>query len=101
MSRKGRKTMPNPLFDSLSGQGSANPCPNQKDAPIAPNAPQMTMQDAMARLRQNPGQMIRQAGFEVPDEIAGNPQAAVMHLVQTGQVGGGRLQQIMRMMGMR
>lgn len=60
----------------------------------------MTMQDAMAQLQANPAQMIRQRGFSVPDEIAGNPQATVMHLIQSGQVGGPVMQRIQPMLNM-
>lgn len=104
--------MANPLFDAVSGRSAAvrpdradNPMPTQNNAVMPPNAPQMTMQDAMAQLRQNPAKMIKQAGFNVPDEIANNPQAAVMHLIQSGQIGGPMMQRIgpmiNRMMGRR
>ena len=63
------------------------------------------MQDAMRQLQANPAQMIKQAGYNVPDEIANNPQAAVMHLIQSGQIGGPMMQRIgpmiNRMMGRR
>lgn len=58
-------------------------------------------QTAMNDLRSHPAQMIRQAGFDVPDEIANNPQAAVMHILQSGQARGPivqRLQPLIRMM---
>ena len=104
--------MANPLFDAFSGRSATvrpdradNPMPTQNGAIMPPNAPQMTMQDAMAQLRQNPAQMIKQAGYNVPDEIANNPQAAVMHLIQSGQIGGPMMQRIgpmiNRMMGRR
>lgn len=104
--------MANPLFDAVSGRSAAvrpdradNQMPTQNGAVMPLNAPQMTMQDAMAQLRQNPAQMIKQAGYNVPDEIANNPQAAVMHLIQSGQIGGPMMQRIgpmiNRMMGRR
>ena len=93
--------MANPLFDAVSGRSAAvrpdrtdNPMPTQNGAVMPSNAPQMTMQDAMAQLQANPAQMIKQAGYNVPDEIANNPQAAVMHLIQSGQVGGPMMQRI-------
>ena len=46
----------------------------------------MDIRQAMSQLQANPAEMIRQAGYTVPDEIAGNPQAAAMHLIQSGQV---------------
>lgn len=79
--------MPNPLYNELN-----------KNKP-------MTKQDAMRELKAHPAQIIKQAGFNVPDDIAGNPQATVMHLIQSGQVGGPMMQRIQpllsRMMGRR
>lgn len=70
------------IFDRLSG-GSAQPAQHQP-----------TMQEAMAQLQANPAQMIKQAGYNVPDNLAGNPQAAVMHMLQTGQIGWPIMQRI-------
>lgn len=99
--------MPNPLFNAISGRSAPvrnDPSDHTSTATNAPatpsNAPQMTMQDAMAQLRQNPAQMIKQAGYNVPDEIANNPQAAVMHLIQSGQVGGPMMRRIQPMLNM-
>ena len=60
----------------------------------------MNFQDAMHELQQHPAQLMKQAGFNVPDEIANNPQASVMHLIQSGQVGGPMMQRIRPMMNM-
>ena len=79
--------MPNPLYNELN-----------KNKPVA-------QQDAMRELKAHPAQIIKQAGFNVPDDISGNPQATVMHLIQSGQVGGPMMQRIQpllsRMMGRR
>ena len=99
--------MANPLFNAIfggsqpfSGQGSTLPTQTPGTAQNASCGQQMTMQDAMAQLQANPAQMIRQRGFNVPDEIAGNPQATVMHLIQSGQVGGQMMQRIQPMLNM-
>ena len=99
--------MANPLFDAVSGRSAAvrndpsHHTPTTTNAPVMPsNAPQMTMQDAMAQLRQNPAQMIKQAGYNVPDEYANDPQQAVMHLIQSGQVGGPMMRRIQPMLNM-
>ena len=65
------------LFDRIGNQGS--------------------MQQQLQQLKQNPAQMLRQAGMNVPENLMGNPQAIVQHLIQTGQVGGPALQRIMPM----
>ena len=82
--------MANPLFDQLVG--------GRKTASQAPKT--ANMDERMAQLRANPGEAVRQAGYNVPDEITGNPQAIVMHLIQTGQVGGALMQRIQPMLSM-
>ena len=59
---------------------------------------QPNMQDMMRQLQSDPMGMARQAGYNIPQNLAGNPQAMVQHLMQTGQVGGQKLQQAMQMM---
>lgn len=54
-----------------------------------PSAP-----DPMAQLRANPLEVVRRAGYNVPDNLAGNPQAMVMHLIQSGQINSPMLQRI-------
>lgn len=46
----------------------------------------------------NPGQYISQHGFNIPNGM-NDPRQITQHLLRTGQVGGGRLQQVMRMLG--
>ena len=53
--------------------------------------------DQIQQIKSDPIGMGRQKGFQIPDSLAGNPQAMVQHLIQTGQVGGPALQRIMPM----
>ena len=53
--------------------------------------------DQMQQLRNNPVGMAKQAGYQIPENLSGDPRAMVMHLIQTGQVGGPMLQRIMPM----
>lgn len=53
------------------------------------------IQEALQRLQNDPREFIRQAGMNVPEEIMNDPQAMVMHLIRTNQVGGPMLQRIM------
>ena len=55
------------------------------------------MELQLQQLRNNPQQFVQQAGWDIPQEIMGNPQAMVMHLIQTGQVGGPAMQRILPM----
>ena len=56
--------------------------------------PQMNMQ----QLQSDPIGAAKRAGFNIPENLAGNPQAMVQHLIQTGQVSNPMLQRIMPMM---
>ena len=53
--------------------------------------------EALQMLQSNPKEFMQRAGVNVPDEILNNPQAMVMHLIQTGQVKGPLTQRIMPM----
>lgn len=55
------------------------------------------MQDMMRQLQSDPRSFFQQKGLSVPDEMLGNPQAMVMHLIQSGQVSSPMLQRIMPM----
>lgn len=63
-------------------------------------APQTNPMQALQQLQQNPAAMLRQKGLNIPDGMT-NPQQIVQHLVQSGQVSNGRLQQVMQMVGRR
>lgn len=80
MKVKGRTRMANPQFDMIMGNNNPMPQPQQSQ--------QMNFQDAMSQLRANPASLIKQARYNVPDEIAGNPQAAAMYILQSGQANG-------------
>jgi len=56
-------------------------------------------QDALRQLKQNPYQLIKQAGYNIPANIANNPQAVVMHILQSGQVSNPMLNMLSRMIG--
>jgi len=57
------------------------------------NGGQMNMQ----QLQQDPIGMAQKAGYNIPQNLAGNPQAMVQHLINSGQIGGPKLQQAMQM----
>ena len=57
----------------------------------------MNMQEMLNQLQSNPQEFIKKAGFNIPDEMMNNPQAMVMHLINTRQVGGPMMQRIMPM----
>lgn len=99
--------MANPLFDAISGRSApvrndpSNHTPTTPNAPVMPsNAPQMTMQDALRQLQSNTAGMIKQAGFNVPEEYTHDPRSAAMYMIQSGQVGGPLMKRIQPMLNM-
>lgn len=78
------------LFDSLGGTTAPTTAPT--------NPIQM-----LSQLKGNPAQMLKQAGYSIPDGM-NNPQQIVNHLLNSGQVNNGRLsmaQQMARNFGRR
>ena len=59
----------------------------------------ISMQDALKEVHDHPDRCYRQAGFQVPQEIIGNNQQTVMHLIRTGQVGGPMMKMISPLLG--
>lgn len=55
-------------------------------------------QPNLQQLQQDPIGMARQAGYNIPQNLANNPQAMVQHLIQSGQISNPMLQRIMPMM---
>ena len=52
-------------------------------------------EEQLRQVQQDPIGMGQKAGYEIPQELANDPQAMVMHLIQTGQVKAPLLQRIM------
>lgn len=63
----------------------------------SPQMPQGMMQ-AVGDIKANPGTFLQSRGYNIPDGMT-DPRQITQHLLQTGQIGGGRLQQVMRMIG--
>ena len=53
------------------------------------------MYEGLQQVKQDPIQMGRDKGYDIPENLASDPQAMVMHLIQTGQVKAPLLQRIM------
>lgn len=63
--------------------------------------PQQTpgdMRQAVGSIKANPGSYLSQRGYNIPDGMT-DPRQITQHLLQTGQIGGVRLAQVMRMIG--
>ena len=63
------------------------------------------MQEQLRQLQNNPAEFVRRSGVNIPEEIMGDPQAMVMHLIRTGQVSNNPMMQMImpmiRQMGVR
>ena len=59
----------------------------------------VTFQDALRQVNEHPEECFRAAGVQVPKEIMGDQQKTVMHLIQTGQVGGPVMRMIAPILG--
>lgn len=59
---------------------------------MMPNNPMQMLQ----QLRQNPVQVLRQAGLNVPDNLS-DPNAIIQHLMNSGQVSQQRYEQARQM----
>lgn len=56
------------------------------------------MRQAVGSIKADPGSFLGQRGYNIPDGMT-DPRQITQHLLQTGQIGGGRLAQVMRMIG--
>lgn len=75
------------LFDRIAQQP-------QEQQGITPDM----MRAEMGRIQANPAAYLQQRGFNIPQGMT-DPKQITQYLLQSGQVGGGRLQQVMRMLG--
>ena len=73
------------FFDNLGKQ------PAQQQAP--------DMRQEIGNIKANPGSYLKGKGFNIPAGMS-DPKQITQYLLQSGQVGSGRLQQVMRMIGM-
>lgn len=67
-----------------------------------PQNQQQTQQQALQEIKSNPADFLKKMGYNLPAGVdTRNPNAIINGLVQTGQIGNGRVQQLMRMFGRR
>lgn len=59
---------------------------------------QADMQKEIGSIKSNPGSYLKGKGFNIPSGMT-DPKQITQYLLQSGQVGSGRLQQVMRMLG--
>lgn len=86
------------IFDSLGKQTPSRAQQGQAQ-PMDPRQMQQAMQQEIGQIKAHPGDYLKQKGFTVPDGMTDAGQIT-QYLLQSGQIGGGRYQQVMRMLGM-
>lgn len=86
------------IFDSL-GKKAPSQAPQGQAQPMDPRQMQQAMQQEIGQIKAHPGDYLKQKGFTVPDGMTDAGQIT-QYLLQSGQIGGGRYQQVMRMLGM-
>ena len=72
----------NPLFNTLFGSRMPQFPPTGQQAQ---NVQGMDWNALMGQLHGNTAGVIKEARYDVPAEIANDPQAAAMHIIQSGQ----------------
>ena len=67
--------------------------------PQNPMQMQQAMRQEIGRISSHPGDYLKAKGFSIPDGMT-DARQITQYLLQSGQIGGGRYQQVMRMLGM-
>ena len=57
------------------------------------------MQTEIGNIKASPASYLHSRGYEIPGDMS-DPRQITQHLLQTGQIGGNRLTQVMRMIGL-
>lgn len=86
------------IFDSLGKQAPSR-APHGQAQQMDPRQMQQAMQQEIGQIKAHPGDYLKQKGFTIPDGMTDAGQIT-QYLLQSGQIGGGRYQQVMRMLGM-
>lgn len=86
------------IFDSL-GKKAPSRAPHGQPQQMDPRQMQQQMQQELGQIKAHPGDYLKKAGYTIPDGMTDAGQIT-QYLLQSGQIGGGRYQQVMRMLGM-
>lgn len=83
------------IFDSLGRQAPSRPTqPQQPD----PRQMQQAMRQEIGKISAHPSDYLKERGFNVPADMT-DARQITQYLLQTGQIGNQRLQQVMQMIG--
>lgn len=82
------------VFDSLGHSGPVQATQQQMD----PRQMRQQMQQEIQQIKSGPVKYLKAHGFNVPDSMTDAGQIT-QYLLQSGQVGNARYQQVMRLLG--
>lgn len=82
------------LFDRLGGK------PQQMQQPMDQRQAMEAMRHDVDEISHGPGAYLKARGFDIPKGMT-DPRQITQHLLQTGQVGVPRLNQVVNMLGLR
>lgn len=85
------------LFDKL-GQGAGTAPQTVPQGQPAQITPDMVRQE-VGNIRQNPAAYLNRYGMKIPDGMT-DPREITTYLLRSGQIGGGRVPQIFKMLGL-
>jgi hypothetical protein len=84
------------IFDNLSRQPQQASPQHQMD----PRQMQAQMRQEIGRISAHPSDYLKQYGYTIPDGMT-DAKEITQHLLQSGQIGTPRLQQVVSMLGRR
>lgn len=85
------------IFDSLGSQGRSR-ASQQQPQQMNPQQMQQAMRQEIGKISAHPSDYLKEKGFNVPAEMT-DARQITQYLLQTGQIGNQRLQQVMQMIG--
>lgn len=85
------------IFDTLGKQAPSR-APQTQAQQMDPRQMQQAVQQEIGQIKAHPGDYLKQKGYNIPENMTDAKQIT-QYLLQTGQVGTPRLQQVMSMFG--
>lgn len=85
------------IFDSLGSKAPSRGSQTQQQQ-MSPQQMQQAMRQEIGKISAHPSDYLKEKGFNVPAEMT-DARQITQYLLQTGQIGNQRLQQVMQMIG--
>lgn len=84
------------IFDSLGSKAASRSSQTQQQ--MNPQQMQQAMRQEIGKISAHPSDYLKEKGFNIPVEMT-DARQITQYLLQTGQIGNQRLQQVMQMIG--